>query len=131
MGAITAVVAIWLTVNLSAAHATAAAPVEEILPGCKSMVAVSEGKSASRDPLLSFMSGRCYGIIEGVLGAGYAIDVCLPVGPTIPEGPPIHQIMRVIINFIEAHPAKMHEGFMALAAQALRGAWRCKPGETM
>jgi hypothetical protein len=128
-----AAVAIWLSIGLSAAHGVGGpASVDDVLPGCKAFVSAGEGTynpAINRDAFLAFRTGRCWGIIEGIISAGYSLGICLPSGPALPEGPPMGQIMRVVVNFIEAHPAKMHEGFVPLAVQALWGAWRCKPGE--
>lgn len=129
MARMAVIVPIGLVIGLSAANAAGVASVEEVMPGCKNFLASAESNSTSRDPVLILATGRCWGIIEGILSAGYSLGIRLPAGPTNPSGPTIHQITRVIVNFVETHPAKMHEGFIPLAVQALWSAWRCKPGE--
>jgi hypothetical protein len=127
-----AAVAIWLNGGLPAAYAAGPPSANEMLPGCKAFLSATEGRTnnaANRDPALALFIGRCMGTIEAITSSAYSLGICLPIGPASPEGPTIGQITRVVVNFIEAHPAKMHEGFVPLAVQALWGAWRCKPGE--
>jgi hypothetical protein len=128
-----AAVPIWLSIGLSAAYAAGPPSAEEMLPGCKIFLSAAEGladnAALNRNPGLLVTTGRCWGMIEAITSAAYSLGICVPSKPALPEGPTIKQITRVVINFIEAHPAKMHEGFIPLAVQALSGVWRCKPGE--
>jgi hypothetical protein len=39
------------------------------------------------------------------------------------------QRIRVVVAFIDARPARMHEDFRQLALEALMGAWPCKQEE--
>jgi Rap1a immunity proteins len=48
----------------------------------------------------------------------------------VPDGLPNGQLAIVAVRFLETHPQRMHEDFMALALQAYREAWPCKKGET-
>jgi hypothetical protein len=116
--------AIWLSIGLSAAHTAGGVSVDEVLPGCKAILAAGEGRSnpaVNRDALLAMRTGRCLGLIEGTISAAYSLGICLPTGPASPEGPTINQIIRVVVNFIEEHPAKMHEGFVPLAVPGTVG----------
>jgi Rap1a immunity proteins len=36
------------------------------------------------------------------------------------------QMARVVTNYIESHPARMHEDFAVLALEALQAAWPCR-----
>jgi hypothetical protein len=124
-----AIVATWLSISLSTANSAGPPGVADIMPGCKNFLAAGEGSPSSQDAVIVLATGRCWGIIEGIISAGYPLGICLPAGPTTPPGPTFYQMTRVIVDFIETHPAKMHEGFIPLATQALWAAWRCKPGE--
>jgi hypothetical protein len=42
-----------------------------------------------------------------------------------PDGGTNEQIIRVIIKYIEARPARMHESFLRLALEAMVEAWPC------
>jgi hypothetical protein len=37
----------------------------------------------------------------------------------------LNQQVKVVISYIEARPARMHEPFRDLALEALRAAWPC------
>jgi Rap1a immunity proteins len=44
----------------------------------------------------------------------------------MPDGVTREQAVRVVIAYIDAQPAWMHENFGVLALEALREAWPCK-----
>ena len=44
-----------------------------------------------------------------------------------PPGVTNSQKIKVVIAYIEARPARLHESFVDLALEALRAAWPCKP----
>jgi hypothetical protein len=39
------------------------------------------------------------------------------------------QLASGIVQYIDAHPARMHEDFRNLAVEAMRVAWPCKPSK--
>ena len=47
----------------------------------------------------------------------------MSVKTCIPKGVTTNQITRVVIQYIDQRPARMHEGFMWLAAEAIRETW--------
>jgi hypothetical protein len=49
-------------------------------------------------------------------------SVCLD----IPNGVTGFQMVKVVVAYIDARPARMHENFQTLALEALRNAWPCK-----
>jgi len=68
-------------------------------------------------------SGRCLGVIEGLAILGQLTEMfCAPTGAA--SG----QRIRVVLAFVEARPARMHEDFRLLALEALKEAWPCKKG---
>jgi hypothetical protein len=77
-----------------------------VLPGCK-------------DQGGSFGVGYCQGVMDGI---AFVQDghFCVPMGVTL------RQAMRVVVAYIEARPARMHEDFRKLALEGLREAWPCK-----
>jgi hypothetical protein len=83
------------------------------IPGCHLFV---EDKPGPRDLLLN--GSTCAGIIFGIAFA--APDLCIPNGVT--NG----QKVRVVVQYIENRPARMHESLFDLALEALRAAWPCK-----
>jgi len=84
-----------------------------IMPGCEGFL--------SPRPQPSYLHGLCIGVVEGVsTTAQIAGRLC------IPDGVIGGQAVRVVIQFINARPARMHERFSALAFEALTAAWPCK-----
>jgi hypothetical protein len=66
----------------------------------------------------SFNDGHCVGLIEGLVYAHPMI--CTPPGVTK------QQAVRVVVQYIDQQPARLHESFIDLALEALRRAWPCK-----
>jgi hypothetical protein len=81
-----------------------------VMVGCRDLVADS-----NRD---KFTQGLCGGGITAIL----ALDtrVCRPQAVTNV------QALQVVIAYIDARPARLHESFYALALEALRNAWPCR-----
>jgi hypothetical protein len=100
------------------------------LPGCQEFVV--------RNGAISARSGLCGGVVRGIVYMGkdqsllqldysslqsavvwvYCLDV--------PYKVTVAQAVRVVVSYIEARPARMHEPFNDLALEALREAWPCK-----
>jgi Ssp1 endopeptidase immunity protein Rap1a len=65
-----------------------------------------------------YKRGLCMGIVSTLLDLDPKI--CLP--PSVTN----FQAVRVVVKYIDARPARLHESFKALAGEALRAAWPCK-----
>jgi hypothetical protein len=83
-----------------------------VMPGCRNAVSEQYG----------FLEGYCTGIVVGIIGIGGAPGACLAV----PDAVTSSQAVRVVIVYIDARPARMHEHFTELALEALRAAWPCR-----
>jgi hypothetical protein len=86
-----------------------------LMPACK--------KFANSDfnvNSLSFLSGVCAGTIGTLMTISSVLHICLP--PQVTNG----QAVQVVIQYIDAQPARLHENFTLLAIEALREAWPCK-----
>jgi Rap1a immunity proteins len=94
------------------AFAADVASANYVMPGCRSIVAEKHTNL--------FLDGLCNGLIAGVL-YGRSQEVCKPDGITY------GQEVRVVVQYIDARPARMHEDFRKLALEALMAAWPCKP----
>ena len=68
--------------------------------------------------------GMCYGVVVTLVNVYTGNDVCIPYNGT--PGPTNGQFMRVVVQYIDARPARLHENFHNLAHEALRAAWPCK-----
>jgi hypothetical protein len=86
-----------------------------MLPHCKHFIA-AQGKE-------TFGAGVCAGSIAAFNFVGRSLSdksrFCFPKGTT--NG----QTVRVVVAYIEARPARMHEDFRNLPLEALREAWPC------
>jgi Rap1a immunity proteins len=77
--------------------------------GCRNYV------SSSKDDL--FLQGYCAGAVQALVE--FAAGACAPKGATKMQG------VRIVLQYIDARPARLHENFNKLAAEALRQAWPC------
>jgi hypothetical protein len=85
----------------------------------------------------SFEQGHCLGTIEGIAYMGVNLTEYrfsndrLPLWARlhcmdVPDGVTGEQLVRVVVAYIDARPARMHELFDVLVIQALREAWPCR-----
>jgi hypothetical protein len=102
-----------------------------MLPLCKTWlrmmsndrdIIMNEMRAGNAKPggiVMYFMqAGMCAGEVIGiseVLGA----KACIPNGVTN------EQLVRVVVAFVEEHPADIHENFSVLAGVAMVSAWPC------
>jgi hypothetical protein len=82
-----------------------------MMQGCRNFASETAGDSG-------FMGGWCAGILDGITYMDP--DLC------IPDGVPQAQVARVVVQYIDQRPARMHESFKLLAIEALRSAWPCQ-----
>jgi Ssp1 endopeptidase immunity protein Rap1a len=90
-----------------------------MLPYCKSFLAQDLSRS---DLETNFYAGVC----AGSIAAFNFVSRSLNKGFCFPEGATHGQMVRVVVAYIEARPARMHENFRDLALEALRKAWPCR-----
>lgn len=81
-----------------------------IMPGCRNWVKQSDNEYLAQ--------GVCGGAIFAI--REIAAGVCAPTGST--GG----QAVRIVVQYIDSIPARHHENFYRLAAEALRRAWPCR-----
>src|SRR5258708_36023523 len=119
--------ALALTVTAAAAEDLTVHPfftADHIMQGCRGCV----DPNSVRSPI-EIEVGLCLGIIRGVASLGVSLSalpatrasapaLCLD----IPYGPTIDQFVKVVVAYIEARPARMHEQFEGLTLEALRAA---------
>ena len=82
-----------------------------MMPGCRH--SIQENDNAN-----SFLQGWCGGLITGL--SYTSTEICTPPGVT-----PM-QLARVVVQYIDARPARMHENFKELALEAMKAAWPCQ-----
>jgi hypothetical protein len=81
------------------------------MQGCRDFVNQSSG---------DFDAGICVGIMNALIFVGIPLGICKPTQATIGEA------IRVVVQYIDARPARLHEDFDMLAIEALRKAWPCQ-----
>ena len=91
-----------------------------VLPGCRTyaLMAPSGGRYSSGTAL---RIGLCYGYLQAIADLAANI-VCFPPDATI------HQAAAVVVRYLDNRPERWNERFDALALEALRSEWPCKPG---
>ena len=97
------------------------------LPSCRNYL-----DSKSQDGLL--LQGVCIGTLRGILYVAGGLREFSPLDDDVrrqlcinfPATATGDQLVRVVITYIEARPARMHESFDRLAFEAVRDAWPCK-----
>jgi Rap1a immunity proteins len=83
-----------------------------VIPGCRNYV--------SENPRSGdiFRTGLCWGLISDLTYV--TDDTCLPPAATQ------RQAVSVVVQYIDARPARMHEDFRKLALEAMKTAWPCQ-----
>jgi hypothetical protein len=76
--------------------------------GCRDYIAKKES---------DVLQGYCIGMVEGLI---YNLSICLPGGVTRVK------TIRVVVQYIDSLPARLHEDFRSLAVEALLKTWPCR-----
>lgn len=84
-----------------------------VLPGCKAVF--EEGRGLGRQD-----TGYCVGAINAL--AFLAPTECIE----IPDSVTFLQVLLAVVSFIDAHPQRMDDAFVALAFEAMLEAWPCR-----
>ena len=98
-----------------------------ILPGCRAFV----DRNSREDHLLQ---GFCIGTVNGIAFVTHALQEFPPLNDDLrrtmcSNGPATttnDQLVRIVIAYIEARPARMTEPFERLAAEAIAAMWPCR-----
>jgi hypothetical protein len=95
-------------------------PANEVMPSCRSIALKDFATSAV------FVSESCAAMLGRYFNnsSGNGNDNSRGICP--PREFNIIQMTRVVVQYIDRRPARMHEDFDALALEALRAAWPCK-----
>jgi hypothetical protein len=90
-----------------------------IMSGCRdaaSLIAFSNVRESEEE---AYRKGLCAGIIVGLSFMGQPQGICMPAGTTT------EQATSIVVQYIDAQPARSHEDFNRLAVEALRANWPC------
>jgi Rap1a immunity proteins len=94
----------------------------EILPGCRAFLAISQGPSAG-DELDQMRVGVCAGKISALLNVAPLLEPRLRFCKS--EGVTVRQATEVVLQRLEGQPELWHLSFDALALGAFVNAFRC------
>jgi hypothetical protein len=94
----------------------------EILPGCRAFLAISQGLSAG-DELDQIRVGICAGKISALLNVAPLLEPRLRFCKS--EGVTVRQATEVVLQRLEGQPELWHLSFDALALGAFVNAFRC------
>jgi hypothetical protein len=95
-------------------------------------VASAQSGNDMLTPCKQFVNGEAFGFREGLCaGAVTSLNFISSIYPPqhrfcAPVEVTNNQLVRVVVAFMEANPARLHEDYRSLAMQALRQAWPCK-----
>ena len=105
--------------------ALAQRPIEsanEILPGCRALLAMSQGQSAG-DELDQIRGGVCAGKISALLNVAPMLEPRLRFCK--PQNVTVRQATELVVQRLEGRPEVWHLPFDALALGAFVNAWPC------
>jgi hypothetical protein len=117
-------VALALTTSAASAQVSSA---NEMMPHCRNAL-------DPRSPENLYAQGACVGTIVGIAFVAVSLNALSPSDENVRRelcvNPPATgtrgQLVRTVVAYIDARPARMHEPFNQLALEALRAAWPCK-----
>ena len=91
-------------------------------PGITGNTMLPRCREAAIGKVDSWAGGYCVGALVGMAFAAAGREICRPSGAS-PQ-----QMAKVVVRFMEQHPERLHESFLALAATALFSAFPCSKG---
>jgi Rap1a immunity proteins len=71
--------------------------------------------------------GICFGVVMTLVEDYLNKDFCIYMKNPTELGPTNGQFLRVVVQYIDGRPGRLHEDFHNLAHEALRVTWPCKP----
>jgi hypothetical protein len=114
---------LWGSLGLAQNHTTSATA-NYALAGCKTYLALIEGRPA--EAKYAMQMGFCQGSIDAIAWLNSVGLVLSGVWWCVPQGVDNDQMLRVVIRYVDARPQRHHESFALLALEALAAAWPCK-----
>jgi len=92
-----------------------------LLDACQAAVAADDRDFAWKNANEAYQAGYCFGVVEGV--AKTAADRCYPDGVTY------LQAQRIVVKYLQDHPAELHHWDTSLIQVALYDAFPCPPNK--
>lgn len=127
----TALTFVFLMPQRTSAIGTAAIDGNEVLNRCKAYLrTIDSAQAASQTDFVD--GGFCVGYVTGVIDDHFTwqISEASPTDPTkhfcMPDGATTGQAVRVVVKWLEDHPARLHERAIDLVLSALRDNFPCR-----
>lgn len=92
-----------------------------ILDACKRFISEERTRTTLVE---ASKEGECYGVVSAAVMYSNLLGEVASFCP--PKGYNMGQATRIVINYMEKHPEKLHMVFAYLALMALDEAWPCK-----
>ena len=90
-----------------------------VMPGCRGFLAAEASNSAAAAATMG--DAYDYGFCTGHVAAVFHL-----VGrKCAPQAVPLDQNIRIVVQYIDSQPSRLHEPFDDLAAEAFIKAWPC------
>lgn len=103
----------------------------ELLGACGPVLNSMDGISQNHGAEDSMLAGFCMGYLYGITGVNVLYQVSLPSKDSLffcspKEGISTAQAVRVVVNYLRAHPEELHKQAMVLTLDALGKAFPCR-----
>jgi len=122
---------VFLMPQSASAIGTAAIDGNEVLDRCKTYIrTIDNAQAVSQSDYVD--GGFCVGYVTGVIDDHFMwqVNEGSPTDPTkhfcMPDGATPGQAVRVVVKWLEDHPARLHERAIGLVLSALRESFTCR-----
>src|SRR5262249_48917869 len=90
-----------------------------VMPGCRDAASLITFSNAAESEEQVSLTSFCAGIVVGLSFMGQPYGICVPTGTTS------QQAATIVVHYIDAQRASIHEEFDPLAVEAWRANWPC------
>ena len=90
-----------------------------VMPGCRDAASLITFSNVGESEEQASLMGFCAGIVAGFSFMGQPYGICVPGGTTA------QRVAGIIVQYIDAQPARIHEDFNSFVVEALRANWPC------
>lgn len=121
---------VFLTTSSAFALGTSPTDGNQLLKNCKEYVRTVDSGTASKTEFVE--SGYCLGYVTGVIDDHFMwqISESSPLDPAkhfcLPDGVTPDQAVRVLLKWLDDHPARLHERAIDLILNAFRDSFPCR-----
>jgi hypothetical protein len=114
-----------VALSVIAAHAGASTG-NELLSACKTMIRLIDNGYKSDSANDAYDAGVCLGFTSGVRSTIFMVELPESIRSCTPTKATMSQLARVVVKFLEEHPAQLDGEQTLLTMLALKEAFPCK-----